>query len=147
MSPRCPNLKVFARFQVTDRLYNNASEMIRDEFRRLIVQRQIESREPPIPPHKEKIRAEILKAEEEFRKIGVTSLALFGSVVRGGQRPGSDIDVVIEHAPGRGLNFLRMAAVGLQLEDRLGCRVDVVSREGLEKAYGKEAFEAAERVF
>lgn len=108
---------------------------------------QDENRELPAPPHKEKIRAEILKVEEEFRKIGVTSLALYGSVVRSEQRPGSDIDVVIEHAPGRGLNFLRMAAVGLQLEGRLGCRVDVVSREGLEKAYGKEAFEAAERVF
>ena len=51
-------------------------------------------------------RASILQALERegeaIRSFGVTSLALFGSYARDEQKPGSDIDFLVEFAPGRG---------------------------------------------
>lgn len=51
------------------------------------------------------------------------SIALFGSVARGDERPDSDIDFLVELAPdARPFNIL---AIGADLEAALGVRVDV----------------------
>jgi len=49
---------------------------------------------------------------------------VFGSVVRGEERPGSDVDVLVEFAPGATL--LDFVGLGLYLEEKLGVAVDVV---------------------
>ena len=59
----------------------------------------------------------------------VKSLALFGSSARGEQGPGSDIDILVEFE--HGADLLDLAGVGAFLEERLGRRVDVVSKGGL----------------
>jgi len=51
------------------------------------------------------------------------SIALFGSVARGDERPGSDIDFLVELSPeARPFEIL---AIGADLEDVLGVKVDV----------------------
>lgn len=57
------------------------------------------------------------------------SVAVFGSVARGEDSPASDIDFLVQFAPGASL----MDLVRLQdeLEALLGCGVDVVSVGGL----------------
>lgn len=51
--------------------------------------------------HKDEVIA-ILKAHlEEFENLGVKSLALFGSVVRGQAGPNSDVDLLIEFEPAK----------------------------------------------
>ena len=56
---------------------------------------------------------------------GGRNVRVFGSVARGETRPGSDLDLLIQLEPNRSLLDL----VGMQqdLEDLLGCRVDVVT--------------------
>lgn len=59
------------------------------------------------------------------------SVAIFGSVARGDERPGSDIDFFVELAPGtRPLEILRLGAA---LEVALGVSVDVGTPESLTK--------------
>ena len=71
-------------------------------------------------------RAEILAIARAHK---ARSVAVFGSVARGEDTPTSDIDFLVQFAPGASL----MDLVRLQdhLEALLGCRVDVVSVGGL----------------
>lgn len=56
---------------------------------------------------------------------------LFGSVARGEERPGSDIDLLVDFTKDSSLfDLMRMAR---ELEDLLGHRVDVVSTGGLKE--------------
>lgn len=51
------------------------------------------------------------------------SVAIFGSVARGDERPGSDIDFLVELAPGT--RPFEILAIGVELEEALGVTVDV----------------------
>jgi uncharacterized protein len=60
--------------------------------------------------------------EPELRALGVSRLALFGSLVRGHARPDSDVDLLVKFAPGA-KTFDRFLALSELLEDVLGRRV------------------------
>ena len=83
----------------------------------------------------------------QLRERGLTSLALFGSVVRGAARPDSDIDVLVDVAPDARFSLIDLVSVKDFLEDRLGRRVDVVTREGLDPAVRDRVLREAEAVF
>ena len=65
----------------------------------------------------------------QLRAMGVKSLALFGSVARGDDRPDSYIDLLVEFQ-GRA-TFDQYTDLKFLLEDLLGRRVDLVSSRGL----------------
>lgn len=65
---------------------------------------------------------------DELRAMGVLKIGLFGSYVRGEQRPESDIDLLFTMD---NLTWRRWMAVWNFLEDRLGCKVDLVPEEDL----------------
>ena len=56
---------------------------------------------------------------------GAQNVRIFGSLARGEAGPGSDVDVLITLEPGRSL--LDLIALKQDLEDLLGCKVDVVT--------------------
>ncbi|MGA2327115.1 MAG: nucleotidyltransferase family protein [Bryobacteraceae bacterium] len=60
---------------------------------------------------------------------GAKNVRVFGSVARGAAGPESDLDLLVEFEPGRGL--LAHAALVRELEQLLGCKVDLVSQNGL----------------
>ena len=51
------------------------------------------------------------------------SVAIFGSVARGEEQPGSDIDFLVELAPGA--RPIEILSIGVELEEALGVKVDV----------------------
>jgi hypothetical protein len=78
-------------------------------------------------------RAQIIQRlsehKEELDAFGVRSLSLFGSVVRGEERPGSDIDILVEFERVGGLfEFVRLKNY---LEKTLGQSVDLVTPDAL----------------
>lgn len=63
------------------------------------------------------------------RSHGATRVKVFGSVARGEASSNSDLDLLIDLAPGRDL--LDIVAIKQDLEDLLGCGVDVVTEKSL----------------
>lgn len=63
-------------------------------------------------------------------KYGIAELAVFGSVARGEDEEGSDVDLLYVLKPGSdiGIEFFGFQE---ELESLLGRKVDVVSKEGL----------------
>ena len=62
-------------------------------------------------------------------RYGARRVRVFGSAARGEAGPTSDVDLLVEMAPGRSL--LDLVALWQDLEDLLGCRVDLVTEGGL----------------
>ncbi len=60
---------------------------------------------------------------------GARNIRVFGSVARGEADEHSDIDLLVEMEPGRTL--LDRAALWLELQELLSCKVDVVSDHGI----------------
>lgn len=60
---------------------------------------------------------------------GARHLRIFGSVARGEDRPGSDVDVLVSMDSGRDL--LDLIALEQELAEALGRPVDVVTDDGL----------------
>ncbi|MBI2886474.1 MAG: nucleotidyltransferase family protein [Chloroflexi bacterium] len=60
---------------------------------------------------------------------GGGNVRVFGSRARGEARPDSDLDVLVTLMPGRSL--LDLVAIKQDLEDLLGCAVDVVTEAAI----------------
>jgi len=63
-----------------------------------------------------------------FSKYPLKNMAIFGSVSRGDNGPESDVDIMVEFSKPVGMEFLDLA---FELEDLLGCKVDLVTRRGV----------------
>lgn len=62
-------------------------------------------------------------------KYGARNVRVFGSVARGEADQFSDVDFLVEMAPGRSL--FDLGGLQYELEALLGCPVDVVTERGL----------------
>jgi predicted nucleotidyltransferase len=75
----------------------------------------------------------VLDKREDILRIarlhGARNIRIFGSVLHGDETAESDLDLLIDLEPGRSL--LDHIALIQDLEDLLGCRVDVVTENGL----------------
>jgi predicted nucleotidyltransferase len=75
----------------------------------------------------------IAERAEEIRQIagqhGVHRVRVFGSRARGEASTSSDVDLLVDFEPGRDL--LDLVALKQDLEELLGCHVDVVEEDGL----------------
>jgi predicted nucleotidyltransferase len=95
-----------------------------------------------------RLRDEVLQKAELVRTLalahGAQGIELFGSVARGEDRPGSDIDLLVELRPGRSLLDL----IGLEndLSDLFGRKVDVATRRSLKPRVLKAALKEKLRI-
>ena len=94
---------------------------------------------------KEAVIQRILEIRPQLVRSGVRSIGLFGSFVRNEQTPSSDVDILVEFAPGRH-TFDDFMDVSLLLEDILGRSVDLVTRESLSPYIGPHILREVERV-
>jgi uncharacterized protein len=65
------------------------------------------------------------------RKHGAYDLRVFGSVSRNEADEASDIDILLRFEKGRSL--LDHASLVVEMEDALGCKVDIVTEQGLKE--------------
>ncbi len=73
-------------------------------------------------------REEILRIAARY---GARNVRVFGSAARGESKPDSDIDILVEWEAGRSL--LDHVALMQDLEDLLGVKVDVVTKDALHR--------------
>lgn len=71
----------------------------------------------------------VIAIREVAARHGASNLRVFGSFARGTQQRDSDLDLLIDLAPGRSL--LDVIAIQQDLEDLLGRRIDVVTTRSL----------------
>lgn len=71
-------------------------------------------------------RDDILRIAAQY---GASNVRIFGSVARGEADEQSDIDLLVNMEPGRSL--FDLGGLLSDLEDLLGCNVDVVTEDGL----------------
>ncbi|QYJ05252.1 nucleotidyltransferase family protein [Nocardioides panacisoli] len=64
---------------------------------------------------------------EVLDRFSAANPRLFGSVARGDAREGSDLDLLVDLAPGAGNDLLRLAGLSEELSELLGTQVDVVA--------------------
>jgi uncharacterized protein len=64
----------------------------------------------------------------------IARMEVFGSVARGEAGQDSDVDLLVEFLPGARAGLFEMGALKEDLEDRLGCRVDLLSRRAVEQS-------------
>jgi predicted nucleotidyltransferase len=81
----------------------------------------------------QKLMDRLREKQEDIMRIaesnGARNLKVFGSVARGEEGPESDIDLLVEMEPER--NLLDMGRLLMDLQDFLGCKVNIVGPEGL----------------
>ncbi len=75
-----------------------------------------------------KTTEEILYSLEQFKpqisnRYGIEGLGLFGSAARGEQNEESDVDIFYQ---GKALSLLTLDSLQSELEELLGCKVDIV---------------------
>ncbi|MCK5392957.1 MAG: nucleotidyltransferase family protein [Candidatus Omnitrophica bacterium] len=61
-------------------------------------------------------------------KYGATHIRIFGSVATGRTHPDSDVDFLVDLAPGRSL--FDLGGLLMDLHNLLGCKVDIVTETG-----------------
>ncbi|EDZ93366.1 DNA polymerase beta domain protein region [Limnospira maxima CS-328] len=79
-----------------------------------------------LPERLQEKREEILALAAQY---GASNIRVFGSVARGEADADSDVDFLVEMQPGRSL--LDMGGLLMELEELLGCRVDIITEKGL----------------
>jgi uncharacterized protein len=94
---------------------------------------------------RDEVHARIGMAREQIEALGVRRLALFGSVIRGEARPESDVDLLVQFAPGT-KSLDSFMALCFLLEELLEHRVELVTTESLSPYIGPHILREAEDV-
>jgi predicted nucleotidyltransferase len=89
----------------------------------------------------EQLRARREQILATARRHGARTLRVFGSVARGDADVESDVDFLVELEPGRSL--LDQGALLMDLQEQLGCRVDVMTEAGLRPSMRARALQEA----
>ena len=78
----------------------------------------------------------MMNREEIFKKIarllknqGARKIAVFGSYVRGEEKPGSDIDIIVEFSERKSL--LELVRIERELSEVLGIKVDLLTEKSI----------------
>lgn len=69
-----------------------------------------------------------------FHDYPIKSMAIFGSYSRREQNDSSDLDIIVEFSDKIGVRFIDLAD---ELEDIIGFKVDLVSKNGIKEKYLK----------
>jgi len=82
---------------------------------------------------------EILAGQKDYlaSEYGVTVIGVFGSYVRGEQRPDSDLDVLIELERPPRISLIGLVELENYLSDVLGVKVDLAIRKNLRRRVGQ----------
>jgi hypothetical protein len=91
---------------------------------------------------------QILRQQKPYlaEKYGVTELGVFGSYVRGEQRPDSDIDILIELTDPPRISLLGLVDLQNYLSDIFGVDVDVAIKKNLKKRIGRRILQEVQPV-
>ena len=86
----------------------------------------------------EEIREILARHREELKeRFRVKEIGIFGSYVRGEEKEGSDLDVLVEFEEDAKLSLLDVVGLEIALSDLLGVKVDLVEKKNLKPHIGE----------
>ncbi len=89
-----------------------------------------------------------LRAQADpIRALGATGLYLFGSTARDEATSSSDLDLFMDYDEARRFSLIELVGIKHLLEQRLGVRVDLTTRDSLDPLLRRRIESTAERVF
>src|SRR4051812_46487951 len=92
--------------------------------------------------------SDIAALEAVCRRHHIQRLSLFGSTLRGTNRPDSDVDLLVEFEPGAKPGLLTMAQIEIEFSELLGGRrVDLRTAGDLSRYFRNEVVRTAEAQF
>jgi uncharacterized protein len=97
--------------------------------------------------NKQETIADLKRHADAIRAFGATSLYLFGSVARDEAGSESDLDVFIDYDLNGKFSLFELVGIKLLLEQKLGVRVDVTTRDSLHPKLRADIEQSAVRVF
>lgn len=86
-------------------------------------------------------RSDILALAERH---GLRDVRLFGSMARDDSNEMSDVDLLVTLAPGT--TGLALGGMLMDVQDLLGCKVDIVTEAGLHPAFRQRVLREAKRL-
>lgn len=84
--------------------------------------------------NRDQVIAKLREHEPELKAAGIVRLSLFGSIARGDNSIGSDIDLLAVFDKKKHFTLLTMGRLENRLADLLGTRVDLSSPEWLRES-------------
>jgi predicted nucleotidyltransferase len=84
---------------------------------------------------------------DELRKLGATSIYLYGSTVRGEETPESDVDLFIDYDKNSQFSLVDLVRLEHYLEGLLKAKTDVLTRNSLHPMLKDKIIEESIRVF
>ncbi len=94
---------------------------------------------------KQDVVALLQQNEKALKQMGVASIALFGSFVRDEANETSDVDVLVDFEEGK-KNYSNFINLAYFLDELLGRKTELVTREGLSKYIGPKILQTIEYV-
>jgi predicted nucleotidyltransferase len=90
----------------------------------------------------DKIKNEVAKIKNKLKKdFEVTEIGIFGSYVRGEEKKGSDLDVLISLSPEHNVGLIKFNSLKEFLSDLLNIKVDLVIKDNIKPAIKKHILE------
>jgi predicted nucleotidyltransferase len=83
-------------------------------------------------PDRDQVVSSLRRLTPRLRAHGISSLAIFGSRARGDHRPDSDLDVLVDVAPGIKFSLLDLVGISHLISDELGIPANMFMRRSLE---------------
>lgn len=71
------------------------------------------------------------------KKFGIKRMSLFGSYIKGKEKKGSDLDILVEFAESADLSLLDFIRLENYLSKTLGVKVDLIEKETLKPRIGE----------
>jgi predicted nucleotidyltransferase len=96
---------------------------------------------------RDEIITTIRKNAKAIKAEGVTRLAIFGSRVRGDNRPDSDLDVLVEVAPDASFSILNLIGVEHIIGDATGLPAQATMRRSLPPRFAERIADDILEVF
>jgi uncharacterized protein len=96
---------------------------------------------------RDEIITTIRKNAEAIKAEGVTKLAIFGSRVRGDNRPDSDLDVLVEVAPDAAFSILNLIGVEHIIGDATGLQAQATMRRSIPPRFAERIADDIVEVF
>ena len=94
----------------------------------------------------DEIKNNISLEKEKLKTLGISRIGIFGSYIKGLQKPESDIDVLIEITPESNLTLFSLLQLESDLSEKLNTKVDLVIKNDLKPFIARKVLSEVEYV-